>query len=238
MIGTPFELNHIPWNKGKRLGLIKECKKCKKEFYAEPRLIKKRKYCSHMCQPSWNKDKKGLQIAWNKDLKTGSRSLITKQKISSSLRGFNSYLWKGGKPDCKDCGKKLKDYKAKRCISCFNKTKIGKQRPAWVIKKMLRRRTPSSLEVKFQTIINKYNLPYKFVGNGKFFIENINPDFVNTNGEKIAIEVYAKSHKDEFREGGEEGWKEKRLAICKKYGWDIFFLESHQLTEEEVIKSL
>ena len=37
-------------------------------------------------------------------------------------------------------------------------------------------------------LINKYNLPYKYTGNGKFILGGKNPDFVNVNGEKICEE--------------------------------------------------
>lgn len=33
----------------------------------------------------------------------------------------NHPRWNGGKPNCIDCGKTLSTYKAKRCISCYNK---------------------------------------------------------------------------------------------------------------------
>ena len=36
--------------------------------------------------------------------------------------GINSLVWKGGKPTCKNCGKQLSDYRAKRCSHC---SKIG-----------------------------------------------------------------------------------------------------------------
>lgn len=52
------------------------------------------------------------------------------------------------------------------------------------IRKSLMKRPMSSLEIKVQKVIDKYILPYKFVGNGMFFIENKNPDFININGEK------------------------------------------------------
>jgi len=105
------------------------------------------------------------------------------------------------------------------------------------IKKCLRRRTPSSLEVKFQTIIDKHNLPYKYVGNGKFFIERLNPDFVNTNNEKIAIEVYARFYK-ELNGRNIKDWKEKRTKVFKKYGWENIFFNEIQDKEDYVLATL
>jgi len=107
-----------------------------------------------------------------------------------------------------------------------------------ISKKVLRRRIPSSLESKMISIVEKLNLPYKFVGDGKFFIESKNPDFIECNGKKIALEVYNKSQKEYFFKGGFEAWKEEREEIFSKYGWKIIFLEDAQINEEEVKKIL
>jgi len=77
----------------------------------------------------------------------------------------------------------------------IGKASQGRRLTKEQLKKCLRRRTPTSLERKFQGIVNKFNLPYIFVGDGSFIIAGYNPDFINTNGEKIAIEVFAKYFK-------------------------------------------
>jgi len=105
------------------------------------------------------------------------------------------------------------------------------------IKKCLRRRTPSSLEEKFQKIIDKYNLPYKFVGNGKFFIERYNPDFINTNHEKIAVEVYARYYKLRHDKTIEE-WKKERSGIFAKYGWKVIYFNEMEVNEKNILNAL
>jgi len=105
------------------------------------------------------------------------------------------------------------------------------------IKKALRRRIPSSLEDKFQKIIEKYNLPYKYVGDGKIFIERYNPDFINTNNEKIAIEVYARYYKLRNNKTIEK-WKEERQNVFNKYGWKIIFFDEVELIEKNVLNKL
>ena len=105
------------------------------------------------------------------------------------------------------------------------------------VKKALRRRIPTSLEDKFQGIINKHNLPYKYVGDGKFFIEKKNPDFINVNGEKIAIEVYARYYKLRNNKSIDE-WKKDRQEIFNKYGWKIIFFNEIEVNEEYVLEKI
>ena len=42
----------------------------------------------------------------------------TKKKMSEMLKGNKNPRWKGGKPKCIDCGKRLADYQSKRCLRC------------------------------------------------------------------------------------------------------------------------
>jgi very-short-patch-repair endonuclease len=105
------------------------------------------------------------------------------------------------------------------------------------IKNSLRRREKSSLEQKFENICQEYSLPYKFVGNGAFFIERKNPDFINCNGEKIAVEVYYRRHKQQFKVNIET-WKQERQEIFSRYGWKVIFFDETQVNEKEILKTL
>lgn len=164
-----------------------------------------------------------------------------------SRKGEITSHWKGGKSynnKCADCQKHI-SYVSKRCKPCATKFMPQlhiKDRP-WlrepeIMKKALRRHPISSLEIKFQEIIDKHQLPYKYVGNGKFFIERKNPDFVNINGEKKAIEVYARKHKEKMRNISIEEWKRERQNIFSKYGWEIIFFDEVQLNESNVLAIL
>lgn len=115
--------------------------------------------------------------------------------------------------------------------------KLGTRQTKEQIQKRLRRRDKSSLEIRFQQIIDKYNLPYKFVGNGEFFIERKNPDFININGEKKAVEVYYRGHKEKFR-GNIETWKRERQLIFNKYGWKLLFFDETQLNPIDELEIL
>lgn len=113
----------------------------------------------------------------------------------------------------------------------------GKILSAETVKRILTRRTPTSLEMKFQGIIEKNNLPYKFVGDGSFMIGRKNPDFININGEKIAIEVYARYYKLRHAETVRE-WQEDRERVFKEYGWSAIFFDETQVNEANVLSKL
>lgn len=186
---------------------------------------------------AWNKGMKGLQpwhnikglnakgdIPWNKG-KFGFQKVSkeTKSKMSESKKGNNNYWF----------GKKMS-------IELRNKLSIshlGKKHTKEQIRKILHRRPKSSLEIKFENIINDNELPYKFVGNGEFIIERKNPDFINTNGKKIAIEVYYRKHKNMFRNGLED-WKDNRKQVFSKYGWELLFFDETEVNEDNVRRVL
>ena len=170
---------------------------------------------------AWHAGTKGLFGSHH----TQKHSPVSRIKMSESRKRWfqnGGKVWnaKGGKPKCNDCGKQLSAYGAKRCHVC-----AMKHMPKSFFRKCLRPRGMSSLEIRLNNIIKENNLPYKFVGNGKFMIEKKCPDFINTNGEKIAVEVFYKRHKEEFR-GGVNNWMKNRTKIFAKYGWKIIFLEA------------
>ena len=105
------------------------------------------------------------------------------------------------------------------------------------LKKMLRRHIPTSLEEKFQSIVDKYNLPYKYVGDGSFIIGRYNPDFINTNSEKIAVEVYARYYKKRNNISIED-WKIQRSNIFRQYGWQIMYFNEIEVNEENILNKL
>ena len=93
-------------------------------------------------------------------------------------------------------------------------------------------RRPTNPEKQFMNIIGKYNLPYKYTGDGTFWIRGINPDFVNCNGEKICVEVfgdYWHNRKDN---------KERdvhNLKVLKKYGWKRIVIWEHELKDINLV---
>jgi very-short-patch-repair endonuclease len=220
-----FIKGHIPWNKGlhpkghpmseetkRKIGLANKGKKQTKE---QKRIL--------------IEANRG-RIPWNKG-KTGIYSKEALKKMSEGKKKNPSRYWLGKKRSEET---KMKISKTKEGVpQPWNSHPLSKEQ----IKKILTRRLPTSLETKFQGIIDKYNLPYKYVGNGKFFIERYNPDFINTNNEKIAIEVYARYYKRRNHEDIEE-WRNKRQEVFNKYGWKIIYFNEVEVNEKYILNLL
>jgi very-short-patch-repair endonuclease len=201
---------------------------------------KKRLSLSHMGKkPSKESILKGIQTKKDKGYK---HSEETKKKIGLGNKGKKRteeeriLMSKNIKNDIVNGKRKLPPNKLGTHRTQEQKDKqrdIMKKiaNPKWV-KKCLARRPKSSLEIKMENILNKLQLPYKFVGNGEVFVGKKNPDFVH-NTEKIAIEVYYRKHKQMFR-GDVDGWKADRTEIFTKEGWRIIFFDETQVNENTV----
>jgi hypothetical protein len=122
-------------------------------------------------------------------------------------------------------------------IEKVRKSLTGKKLTKEHIKNTMRRRSITSLELRFQNIIDENKLPYRFVGNGDFIIDGLNPDFININGEKIAIEVYARFYK-ELKGRSVEKYKADRISRLSPFGWKIYFFDEKQVKSEFVLKTL
>jgi len=92
-------------------------------------------------------------------------------------------------------------------------------------------RKPNYPELRLQYVLDKH-FPgeWKYVGDGAFWIEGKNPDFMNINGKKQVIEVFG-----EYWHSEDE--VEPRIAHFREYGFDcIIFWEYDVYSEEEVVK--
>jgi len=200
-------------------------------------------------QEPWNKGAVGVMPeGWLKGTKGVAKA------NSGSFEKGNTPWNADAKPKftCEVCGNEFKaspSHKRKYCSSdCYrtvqgekiSKALTGRKQTKEHIRNSLRRREMSSLEEKMLGIIKDNDLPYKFVGNGDFFIERKNPDFINTNGSKIAIEVFWRGFKTKkcFHGKDLDEWKADRLGIFKKYGWDIVFFDETQVNEKDVLNAL
>lgn len=140
-------------------------------------------------------------------------------------------------------GRKL----SKEHIEHLSKSHMGHKHSEETIKKFLGRRKMSSLEVKFNIICVKLNIPFEFVGNGKFFIDKKNPDFINKD-KKIVVEVFYKKHKclisskNKFGIGYDwtklEKYITERTEIFSKNGWNPLFFDETQVNEKNIMNIL
>lgn len=110
---------------------------------------------------------------------------------------------------------------------------------AKIVPACLKSRRPTDLEKRLIALIDKYSLPYRYTGDGSFTIGRLNPDFVNVNGDKIAIEVFGgrwhQNKTDPLRT--EEG----RRQVLKEYGWKLIVIwgeELKQIPEAEIVKRI
>ena len=192
----------------------KICEVCGNNFTYYLSAHPNRRFCSNKCMGvSFRTDRLGMKF-----------SLEHRKNLSISHKGMVGTM--KGKHHTEEAKQKI------------SKAKKGIKHSREHIRKCLQRNPKSSLEIKFENIINKFKLPYKFVGDGSFLIERKCPDFINTNGEKIAIEVYCRKHKEKFRKDGVEGWKANRKSVFQKHGWNIEFFNEIQVNEEEVLMRL
>ena len=201
-------LGHIPWNKGK----------------PQTEEAKEKNRLAHLGHIAWNKGKKLEQISWAK-----GKHWLEEVKIKMSLAHLGKIPWNKGKR-----GLYKTSLETKKKISEAGK---GRRPTKEAIRNMLRRRIPTSLEEKFQSIVDKYNLPYKYVGDGSFIIGTYNPDFINTNSEKIAIEVYARYYKERNNISIKD-WKIKRSNVFRQYGWQIMYFNEIEVNEENILNKL
>jgi very-short-patch-repair endonuclease len=93
---------------------------------------------------------------------------------------------------------------------------------------------PTNIEQTVIDVINEYNLPYKYVGNGEVIIEGKNPDFINVNGLKSVIEVYGRYwHQIED--------EPERIEFFLRYGFRTLILwdrEIENVPHEEIYQKI
>jgi hypothetical protein len=98
-------------------------------------------------------------------------------------------------------------------------------------------RRPTRPEQRVIDVIANYDLPLKYTGDGSFIIAGLNPDFINCNGKKIAIEVFGDYWHKERAGKSAASTEEGRRQILGEYGWDLVVLwcsEMERLTDEEI----
>lgn len=216
----------------------------------------RRKYCGFACRPSPNKGKilgplcqnhkdkisnglkkayaSGKIIPWNIGKKYHCHSPEWKSVLSQKLKENNPMTQQKIKQKARNS--LIEGYQSGRLKPTWKKGEVpkpfigGNTNPEWIkkrLKGLLKR--PTCLEKEMIGIIEKYDLPFDYVGDGQLFIGCKNPDFVHRN-KKIIIEVAASwCHP--------KNYKHERTEYFAKYGWkSIIFLVDKKLNITEVLR--
>lgn len=171
-----------------------------------------------------------------------------KMRKINKARFSNSKSPMYGRHHTEESKRRMSEAHQGKTFSSQHKQKIGKamksnwQKPEYrakVVPACLKSRRPTDLETKLIALIAHHNLPYKYTGDGSFTIGRLNPDFVNDNGDKIAIEVFG-GHWHQKR-GSTLRSEEGRRAILKEYGWKLIVIwgdEIKSMPEEAIVKRI
>jgi very-short-patch-repair endonuclease len=209
------------YNRGKNNPNYKEYKiKCQncgeiKLFHSKKCNSGKRKFCSQEC----------------------SNKFFSKNRLGENNPNYKEKVRK----ICETCKKPFLIYPSKMARRKFcswecwliylkNIRKITDLNREKMLKSLLKRPTKPEIEIK--NLIEKNNLPYKYVGNGSFIIGGINPDFIECNGKKLIIEVFGNYW---HREGATKFRQTEygRRKIYEKYGYKMLVLWENEIYEDK-----
>ena len=98
-------------------------------------------------------------------------------------------------------------------------------------------RRPNGPELQLQSVLDKHSPgEWKYTGDGTFWIEGKNPDFMNVNGKKQVIEIFGYHWHDPYYFPNRLS-EEELIAHYKGYGFDcLVFWEYDVYNEEEVVE--
>lgn len=235
-----------------------QCDYCGQPFNKKLKEIKRSKhnFCSPVCYHKWSSEtlRGEKKNSWKGGgFKTnchwcGEDTFISQSKILRNHHYFCSKLcyskwwaninhgdksprWCGGKIKkiCLVCGCSFLRYPSQKGDYCSFKCSRK-------VRKIPQHNTkPESI---FMDICNKYNLPFRYVGDSSLWIgqsEKLNPDFIECNGKKIIIEIFGDYWHSPLlkRTVREQETLNYRKQHYKRYRWrSIFIWESDLLRED------
>ena len=185
--------------------------------------------------------KSGKIKVWNKGL------TIEDERVKSCAEGFKKFIEEHGSP-LKGRTKETHEYIRNHSEWMKKFLSLPENKLLWSenAKKMWRNpefkektikaclkgllKKPTSYEKRIIELCEKYSLSYKYVGNGKLLIGFKNPDFVNINGCKIVLEIYAIGHLGNLKP---LNYEEKRTKHFSDYGYKVIFFTEKDLFRED-----
>lgn len=143
-----------------------------------------------------------------------------KKKISESTKGEKAYWY--GKHHSEETRKKISEARKQQVFP----------------------KTYTNIEVIFMNICKDNNLPFKYTGDGSFWIGKINPDFIECDGKKIAVDIFGDYwHSPLLNRNIKECMTlDYRVKEAKKRRWKVIIFWESDLkrsdAEQFVIKKL
>jgi hypothetical protein len=203
-----------------------ECIQCGKEFKIYPSAFKRGegKFCSIECYSTHN-------VGRNNSFFGKTHSDETRNKISKNhydCSHENHPNWKGGpvKRKCKVCGK----------IFYVDQNVIERGEGCYcshfcVRKNIVYPNHHTTPERIFEEICKQNTLPFHYVGNGQLWIgkkgkKQLNPDFIETTGKKVLVEVMGSYWHSPLlnRKLRESATLEYRKRHFRRYKWQPIFI--------------
>lgn len=105
--------------------------------------------------------------------------------------------------------------------------RVVSQKREMFLKNLFCTSKPTSIERKFMVICEEQGFPFRYVGNGSFWIGNLNPDFINIQNKQV-IETLGEYWHTE----NEVAERAKRFV---KYGYQPLMIWQSELKDEEKI---
>ena len=99
---------------------------------------------------------------------------------------------------------------------------------------------PNKPETIIINLLKKYNLPYKYVGDGQFTVGYKNPDFVNVNGQKKVIEfngLYWHLQQNKPKNWTKQQEEARMNKIYSKYGFKCLHIWGDEIKDLEEVKN-
>jgi len=169
--------------------------------------------------------------------KTLTRKGIRKRSLSEALSNARKkkYWYTGGKP--------TKETKRKISLSQRNRWQENHERLSAIVANNLPKepsekqlkaslKKPNKEEIQLIELLQEYNLPFKYVGNGEFILGGKCPDFINVNGRKQVIEFFGNHWHDVFDIA-------RRKEHFRQYGFDTLIIWEEELKDQEkLVKKL
>ncbi len=168
---------------------------------------------------------------YGRENKWGKHTEQAKKSIGLKNKGIK-------KPWLAERNRKIKGWKHKpETIKLMKKTRKGisywTPETAKKVGSILRIH-PNKPEKIIEDLMKMRDLPYIFVGNGKFAIETFNPDFINCNGQKKIIELFG----DYWHNLPKIKERDiRRLIAYSKYGYKTLIIWEHELKDMESVEN-